>query len=224
MRRLFKLIAVLALAGFGQTSHATVEFDLSTVINGDTPSGSTPWMTATFNNIAGGVSVELDNNMGSGSGQYITDLLFNTSISNPTSLVFSPSPSFLGPYTSLSTSTTQSLAGNSTNLQAGLFNIEIGFQSTGNPLFPGGTSVEFEILGTGLTENSFNLLSADGGPSNPGGWLMAAIVQGIPILGSSNTTSGSIGFTNVSAVPEPQIYAMMAVGLLLIGFIVHRRK
>ena len=219
MRKLLKLIAILAFAATTQASHADVSFNLDTVINGDTPSGSAPWLTATFTTISGGVLVALDNNMASGSGQYITDLLFNTSISNPTSLVFSPSPSFLGPYTSLSTSTTQSLAGNPTNLQAGLFNIDMGFGS----LFPGGTSVVFEILGTGLTENSFNVLSADG-TGNPGGWLMAAEVQGIPIPGSTGTTSGSIGYTNVSAVPEPEVYAMMGIGILLMGFVVHRRR
>ena len=81
----------------------------------------------------------------------------------------------------------------------------------------------FEILGTGLTENSFNVLSADG-TGNPGGWLMAAEVQGIPIPGSTGTTSGSIGYTNVSAVPEPEVYAMMGIGILLMGFVVHRRR
>jgi len=218
VRKLLKLIAVLLFAAITQASHADVTFNLDTVINGDTPSGSSPWLTATFTNIATDqVELTLANNMGS--GQYISDLLFSTSISNPTSLTVSPSPS---PYTgSISISTDQTLAGDP-SVQAGLFNINIPF--TGSIQFNGTNSpVNLFLSASGLTEDSFNLLSADGGTSNPGGWLMAAEVQGIPVIGGG-TTSGSIGFTNVSAVPEPEIYAMMGVGLLLIGFVVHRRR
>jgi hypothetical protein len=85
--------------------------------------------------------------------------------------------------------------------------------------------VVFDIKGTGLTANSFNMLSKNGGSGFLGtDYLMAAKVQGIPIAGSTSTTSGSIGYTSVSAVPEPEVYAMMGVGLLLMGFVAHRRR
>ena len=218
MRKFLKLVAVLAFAATGQASHATVEFDLNTVINGSTPSGLAPWMTATFTSISGGVSVELDNKMDP--GEFITNLAFN-SLVNPTTLLF-PGVLVL-PMTSISASSGQVLNGDPSP-KAGLFNIDIGLQTSNSGRFSGGTSVFFDIMGTGLSEDSFNMLSADGGPSNPGGWLMAAKVQGIPIPGSTDTTSGSIGFTNVSAVPEPKVYAMLGFGLALIGFFARRNR
>jgi len=69
------------------------------------------------------------------------------------------------------------------------------------------------------------MLSLNGGPGFLGtDYLMAAKVQGIPVSGSTSTTSGSIGYTNVTAVPEPEVYAMMGAGLLLMGFVARRRK
>ncbi len=39
-----------------------------------------------------------------------------------------------------------------------------------------------------------------------------------------NFAIGNGALTTVSPIPEPEIYAMMGVGLLLMGFVVHRRR
>ena len=212
MRKFLELAAILAFAAGSPASHAEVTFNLDTVISGSTPSGSAPWLTATFaNGAADQVVLTLTNNMGS--GLYITDLLFNTSLGVPSSLLFAPS-SYTG---TPSISNDQTKAGSPTSLQAGLFNIDVPF--TGLVKFDNTTPVFLEISAAGLTENSFNVLSAPGGTGFLGtSYLMAAGVQDF-----SNGSSSSIGFTSVSAVPEPEIYAMLGFGLALMAFLVRRK-
>ena len=227
MGKFLKLIAILVLAASGQASYAVVEFDLNTVINGSTPSGPAPWMTATFEDGATDhVTLTLTNNMGS--GQFITDLVFN-SLVNPSSLIFTrtdaPPPNVSNP-PGIQASVGQIFDGGS-DLKAGLFNIWIPFSPSGGPTnqFNSTNSpVIFDILGSGLTEGSFVMLSADGGPGFLGtDYFMAAKVQGIPCVGEScQTLSGSIGTT--AAIPEPEIYAMMGIGLALMSFMARRRK
>ena len=207
MRKLLKLIAILAFAAASQASHAVVTFNLDTVINGSTPSDSAPWLTATFTDIAQDeVQLALTSNMASGLN--IADVLFNSTV--PIS-VFTDKPFQAG---SIGASSFQIF---DAGLGAGLFNVLVPFSSTFNNT--SGTLL-FTMSGTGLTAESFNTLSAPGGTGFLGtSYLMAAGVQGF-----TNGSSSSIGFTSVSAVPEPQVYAMMGVGLLLMGFIMRRRK
>ena len=207
MRKLLKLIAVLLFAAITQASHADVTFNLDTVISGSTPSDSAPWLTATFTDIASDeVQLALTNNMTSGLN--IADVLFNSAV--PISAFTSVAPQA----GSIGASSFQIF---DAGLAAGQFNIVVPFSSTFNNA--SGTLL-FTMSGTGLTADSFNTLSAPGGTGYLGtSYLMAAEVQGF-----SDGSNGSIGFTNVSSVPEPEIYAMMGVGLLLIGFVVHRRR
>ena len=222
MHKLLNLVAILAFAATGQASYATVTFNLDTVINGSTPSGAAPWMTATFlDNGANNVLLTFTNNMES--GQFITDLVFNTSLFNPSSNL-SQSRSDIAPpvVNSFSATVDQSQTGGA-SLKAGLFNIWISFANNGpdNVFNHDNGPVIYNLSGPDLTENSFNVLSLDdpGPPPSTGGWLMAAKVQGIPA--DLSTTSGSIG---VTAVPEPEIYAMMGIGLALIGFVARRKR
>ena len=215
MRKLLKLIAIVVLAATGQASYADVTFNLDTVINGSTPSGGADWLTATFaDNGTGNVMLTLSNNMGP--GLYISDLLFNSSdpISSftlPSQVLFTQTPlvasDFVDPLSPIA----------APGLEAGLFNVHVGFKTS---QFTNGT-LSLDIAGgTSLTENSFNVLSAPGGDGYTGTtYFIAALVQGF-----SDGSSGSIGYTNVSAVPEPEIYVMMGVGLLLMGFLARGKR
>ena len=226
MQKFSKLVVTLAFAVTSQVSHADLTFNLGTVINGSMPSGSGPWLTATFHDVSSGdVTLTLTDHMGS--NQFITDVVFN-SIVNPTTLTFTRTDSTpTVPSSTVTEHSARDLTGDS-SLKAGLFDIDISFGTSGGTskqFNSGNGSVVFDIKGTGLTSSSFNMLSLNGGPGFLGtDYLMAAKVQGIPVSGSTSTTSGSIGYTSVTAVPEPEVYAMMGAGLLLMGFVAHRRR
>ena len=207
MRQLLKLIAIFFFAAAGQSSYADVPFSLDTVIDGSTPSSSAPWLTATFADTGSGqVTLELTNNMTS--GLYVTDLLFNT----PVAITSLSLPSQVNNVQASSAPFFDA------GLKAGLFYIDVLFNA--NQFTSGAGTLFLTMSGTGLTADTFNTLSAPGGTGFLGtSYLMAAGVQGF-----SGGPISSIGFTSVSAVPEPQVYAMMGVGLLLMGFIMRRRK
>jgi len=85
----------------------------------------------------------------------------------------------------------------------------------------GGTSIG--LIGTNMTDTAT--------PSPPGGNY--AFVIGFDdsgCAGCSNPPSDHdwddlvVGVNFVSAVPEPQVYAMMGIGLLLMGFVARRRN
>ena len=205
----------LLLSASAFFARADVTFNLDTLINGTPPVGSTPWLTATFEDIAAGqVKLTLTNNMPA--GEFIDTVVFN-SILNPTSFLFvATQPPFVN---SVTRHSSQDLTGGS-NMKAGLFNIEFQFQIPASPnpgRFDGGMTSVWDITGTGLTSSSFLLQSIDDGQMVGGPYYMAAHVQGIPDI--TGTLSGSIG-----AVPEPETYAMMLAGLGLMGFVARRRR
>jgi PEP-CTERM motif-containing protein len=213
---------LLALVMAVPVARADVIFSLDTVINGVSPTGSPPWLTATFHeNSVGDVTLTLNNLMAP--AQFVDTVVFN-SILNPTTLTFalltSP-PQLATPVTSA----TQSLNGGP-NMKAGLFNVEFDYATAAASRFTGGTSSIWHITGAGLTENNFLMTSipelVGRNTFVGGGYYMAAHVQGIPDPLTGGTTSGSIGST--TPIPEPETYAMMLAGLGLMGFVARRRK
>ena len=211
---------VLALVTVAPFARADVTFNLSTLINGNPPVGATPWLTATFQDIAAGdVRLTLTNNMPA--GEFIPFLVFN-SIVNPTSLTFTNNTPVSAAGTATA-SATQNLSGGS-QVKAGLFNVQFDYQTSnsGPGRFGGGETSIWEITGSSITAANFLLTSINKltPPTSTGGWYMAAEVRGIPA--GRETTSGSIG--TMTAVPEPETYAMLLAGLGLMGFVARRRK
>ena len=211
-------IAAALLTAFSQSSYADFSWDLSTSINGDAPSGSAPWMTASFADTAADtVTMTLTNLMGS--GQFISDVVFNSSV-NPTLLTVTRLDSAPPAVNNFFTSATQDMVGGS-EMKAGLFNMFIDFAPPpGNEVFNSANgAVIYKFTGTGLDSSDFMMQSAPGGSGYLGTtFFMAAKVQGIP----TGEGSGSIGVT--TPIPEPETYAMLLAGLGLMGLVARRRR
>lgn len=85
------------------------------------------------------------------------------------------------------------------------------------------TSTEFKHIGQGFEESDF----ATGIPANItfSGIHYSGVVDDFSQTGVTTGTYWSSAFgVTVSAVPEPESYAMLLAGLGLIGFMAHRRK
>ena len=206
---------MLALVTVVPVARADVTFHLDTLINGTAPADPTPWMTATFHdNAPGDVLLTMTNNMPA--GEFIDQLVFN-SIVNPTSLSFLNLT--IPPPAATTFHAAQDLTGGA-NMKAGLFNIFFDYPTAAADRWDGGMVSQWHITGGTVTSSNFLLTSIDDGHMVGGPYYMAAHVQGIP--SAAGTTSGSVGSTTV--VPEPDTYAMMLVGLGLLGFIARRRN
>ena len=224
------LITTMSVARAG-----VVSFGFNFVINGDAPTGTRPWLIATFEDIAlGDVRMTLTNNMSAGA--FVDSLVFNSILSGPLTFVNNTPVTSTA---SVTKSATQTLDGGA-NIKAGLFNIAFQFpvSNAGGFRFSGGEVLQWEITGAGLTASNFLKVSLGNANMFGGPYYMAAHVQGIPVLGGG-TTGGSIGAeprlppasfaafaatADIAAIPEPEIYAAMLAGLVLLGFAVRRRK
>jgi hypothetical protein len=198
-------LAVAGLAcAFGAAS-ATVTFDFNGVFTGDTPVGGTPWATLTIQNDGtdsglNKVLFTLTNNTDPGSGQFLTELELNmTSIPNDFAFVIgsdSPSSRLTGISFGEDFLTD---AGEKFDFDA-TFNIP----NNGNRVI-GGTSVSWDMKGTGLDESFFNTFATPHG-ENPDNILALLHIQGIPGDGE--------GSSKVTPVPEPASMAGLALGAL----------
>ncbi len=203
MIALKRLIAVAAGCSIlSASTMAAVIFNLDTTINGSTPTGSPPFLTAVFQTTAvDTVQVTMTNNMPS--TNFVDNWMFN----------INPVPALLFTWVSgvqaISVTSGPDFSNGGSNMKAGLFDIEFHYPtSSSDPnRFHGGENAVYTITGTGITEASFLALSANdpGSPPSTGGWLSAAHVQG---FGSS----GSIGTDQ--PVPEPAAFAVLGLGLV----------
>jgi len=199
-------LALIFCLSFSAVAYADVIFDVNTVFSGTSPTGTPPWLTATFANSGiDEVTLTLEaNDIGT---QFVSEWFFN--IDHAMIATFDISQDS-GPTAGL-------MAWGINAFQAdgdGLFDIEFNFATAANQnRFDNSDTAIFTITADGLTENSFLFASAPGG--GEGVWLSAAHIQGIGIDGED---SGWVG----APVPIPGAVWLLGVGL--IGVLGLRRK
>ena len=218
MRKFLTVMAALMLAATGQSFAATFSYDLSTEFSGGTdPVGPTPWVTVSFADFAADTVRLTIDATGLSANEFFTEFDFNY-LGGPALT----SASFTNQTATTGTVANPSIATGSNAFKAdgdGFFDITFGFQtSAGSGRFGADDVWRVDIGGTGLSASMFNQQSFTGGDN--GIWYVAAHVQGIGSAGGS----GWIGGTPANPIPEPEIYAMMAAGLGLMGFVARRRK
>lgn len=193
------LIASLAFGSLAvQASAVSLQYDFNRVVTGDVPSGSGPFATALFEDIAANkVRLTFTHNLGSHPDQKISSAYFTVdpTIASITSTTISDSS---GKYNSFG------YGQNSFNAPLGAkFDLKLGFAPS-NPGFNPGSVLILELQGTGLNAMSFDFLTN----ANSIGATPAMIhLQGIPNGGS----------THLDPVPEPATLALLstaAVALL----------
>jgi hypothetical protein len=179
--------------------------NLGKSLNGTTPAGSPPWLTADFEStVAGTVTLTMTNNMPA--AEFTPIWLFDVVPGvNPANLSFThvsgPNP-------------TSALGGATTgapSIKAGTFDLEFTWTTANNAnRFSGGTTVVETITDAAdkITAASFN----HGSAGSQGGWLSAAKIQGIP--STDGTASGTIVDFHPRPVPEPSSLVLGIGGLI----------
>ncbi|MBS1718752.1 MAG: PEP-CTERM sorting domain-containing protein [Armatimonadetes bacterium] len=205
---------MLSFAVIGAVSAQAITFNFSNVFSGDTPSGPPAWASLTIVNdgtVSGlnKVKFTLTNLTDPASGQFITELLLNlTSIPSDFAFVTgsdTPSGRFTG----------DSHGSNFVNDAGEKFDYDATFNIPNNgKRVIGGTSVSWDVKGTGLDANHFLTFATPQG-DNPRDIYAMVHMQGLP-------NGGSAKLNGTVAVPEPT--SMAALGIAAVGLLRKRRK
>jgi hypothetical protein len=218
-------MSALALAAPAPAGAATLTLGLDVEFSGATPpvSGTTPWVTATFDDSVGGpntvrLTMTADNLTGGTTGENIELFHFNFDpLLDPTALSFTAvdnsasNPENGQGDNGIFTGVNAFMANGDGNYDI-VFNFPPPPGQSGNR-FTGGESVIYDITYTSAIDvNSFNHFSDEGG--GQGTYLAAAHIQRI-----NGNDSGWIG-----VVPEPSTAALFGLGMVGVASIRRRRR
>lgn len=196
-----KLFSTLAAAlSVASASMASVTFNLSTIVDGTTPSGPEPYMTATMDGNPD-TRIEMHNNMRE--FYYADTWLFKVKSWDMSiqgiQHVSGPVAEYIGLF--------QDTLGQN-DLKAGIFNLEFRWATSDSSQdrFDGGETSVYVIYTTfgHLNSDSFNNVPSGPSATSPGGFASAAHFQGRGIMGT------------VAAVPEPAGIMLLTFGLLVL--------
>jgi hypothetical protein len=226
------LIGISALAvasasftlGWQSPASAAFTLNLDASYNGVTPSGTPPWLTATFTDTgANQVTLQLDSKLSS--TEFFSDIAFNLdpAFTNPSLLSFAdgtqPSGSNIFAFDTIVTPTSQNQVAVQGLGNGNGFDFKISFSTSnansGARRFGGTKSISYIITAPGLNENSFVFPNTPSTGSQFVGYS-GAHVQGIP----TGEGSGAIG----TPVPEPLTLLGSGIALGFGGFLKRKAK
>jgi hypothetical protein len=203
---------------------AAITFELDTEFSGGTPpAGPSPWVTATFEDLAGGgvqLTISASGLVGT---EFISEFYFNL---DPTKNAASFAPTSIG--TSAGTQTDWNIFGSGSNsFKAdgdGFFDFVLDLPpppgTTADKFTAGETFVITWAASLGLTAADFNYASVNG-PVGKTGFYAAAHVQSI----GTDDLSGWIGDGgNGGTAPEPGTLALLGLGLAGLGIAARRKQ
>jgi hypothetical protein len=208
---------VCAFICVARAAAGVVVYNMSVEFSGATPpTGTPPWMTATFDDGGGmgSVMVTLDNH-GLVGGEFVSNWAFNLDPSlDPSMLIASGLVASSGDGFTLPTISTG--ANHYMADGDGLYDIRFSFSLGGGSAARFGAGEKLTLTFSGiptLTASSFNFLSFPAGGNGP--FFTAAHVQGIDPGGDN---SGWL------TIPEPTSAAASMLSLVLVGGYYARRK
>ena len=219
MKKRIRGLVVLALFLFlspFMANAATVTFNFDYAFSGTAPTGSAPWLTATFTDgiPGGGVSLSIAAGGLTGS-EFVNGVYFNV---DPALTVAATNIAFVSGSSSAPTPSSIQAGTNAYKADGdGFYDIMISFPTPASSRFNAGEVALFTITGVpSLTANSFTFLSQPAGGSGP--FLAAAHIQGI----TTQYMTGASGW--VASVPIPAALWMFAPAITFLMTAVKRRR